>query len=87
VHSCREITELASQYLDGELGLGTRVLVRMHLLACRHCRRFVEQLRRTIELTRQVPTELGPPELEERLITAFRKRAAMADKQSPREGS
>jgi len=48
--ACREVTELASQHLDGELPLGKRVAFRLHVMMCRHCRRYLRQLRATIVL-------------------------------------
>ncbi|NER60080.1 zf-HC2 domain-containing protein [Pseudomonas sp. MAFF212428] len=43
--SCKELVAQASDYLDGQLTLGDRLLARQHLLFCRHCRRFLRQLR------------------------------------------
>ncbi len=40
---CREVSELASTYLDGELPWRARMAVKMHLLMCHHCRRFMRQ--------------------------------------------
>ncbi len=43
--SCREAAELvASDGLEGA-GWGRRLGVRLHLLMCRHCRRYARQLR------------------------------------------
>jgi anti-sigma factor ChrR (cupin superfamily) len=44
VLSCRDVTASASRLVDGELGLGERMAVRVHLIVCVHCRRFVRQL-------------------------------------------
>jgi len=43
--SCKEVTELASRSLDRPLPLGRRIAMRLHLLACEGCRRYLEQLR------------------------------------------
>ncbi len=43
--SCREVGELvAGDGLEGA-GWGQRLRVRLHLLMCRHCRRYARQLR------------------------------------------
>lgn len=42
--SCRQITEKASDMLDGQLPVHERLAVRVHLLMCVHCRRFQRQL-------------------------------------------
>lgn len=43
--TCKELVARTSDYLDGQLDLRARLAVRSHLLLCRHCRRFVRQMR------------------------------------------
>jgi anti-sigma factor ChrR (cupin superfamily) len=43
--TCREVTDNASAMIDAELGLRKRIAVRLHLMMCKNCRRFVRQLR------------------------------------------
>ena len=44
--SCRDLANVvASDYVDGNLGLRARFGVRMHLAMCENCRRFIKQLR------------------------------------------
>ena len=43
--SCKDASRLISQMQDGELPLRRRLAVRLHLLFCDACRRFVRQLR------------------------------------------
>jgi anti-sigma factor RsiW len=43
--SCREVTERASALIDRELSWSERLQMRIHLAMCRHCSRFVSQLR------------------------------------------
>jgi hypothetical protein len=43
--SCRESAHLLLQGEDRPLGLGERLLLRLHLTACDGCTRFVGQLR------------------------------------------
>jgi anti-sigma factor RsiW len=43
--NCRQVTARASALLDGELSWGQRLQMRMHLAMCRHCSRFMAQLR------------------------------------------
>ena len=44
LRSCREISELVSQGLDRELGLGERLALGLHLTICKGCRRFSRQM-------------------------------------------
>ena len=41
--TCQEVTAKASLMVDGELGFGERISVRMHLSMCVKCRRFARQ--------------------------------------------
>lgn len=49
---CREIVDNADQLLNGDLNRRQRLAIKMHLLMCRHCRRYVRQLR---ALLRAIP--------------------------------
>lgn len=42
--SCKEVTDLASRRQDAPLSLRTRVAMRLHLLICTMCSRYVQQL-------------------------------------------
>jgi hypothetical protein len=50
--SCRDVGQKASDYLDGRLSWWTRIKVRLHILMCRHCRRYLVQLRLVIRALR-----------------------------------
>lgn len=58
---CRDLAELVTPYLEGALPLRTRFAARFHLWLCGACRRYVEQMRRTIHFLRSGPP---PPPLE-----------------------
>ena len=47
---CRELVELVTEYLDGELPAATRARFEKHLRRCRACERYLEQLRQTVRL-------------------------------------
>jgi anti-sigma factor RsiW len=72
--SCREVTELASQYVDRELPIAKRMAIRMHVAMCAHCRRFVRQLRATVELLRTLGEPTRPVVVGDALLAAFRAR-------------
>jgi len=44
ITTCKETTELASRAMDERLSFGDRVAMRMHLVICENCRRFMQQL-------------------------------------------
>jgi len=46
--SCKNITDIACDYLEKHLPPYKRLQVKLHLLMCHHCRRYLSQLRTTI---------------------------------------
>ena len=58
--TCRQMSELVTDYLERALPLGTRLDARWHLLLCPACRRYYDQMRQTIRLLAGRP--LPPPE-------------------------
>jgi hypothetical protein len=42
--SCKDASRLISQLQDGNVSLGRRLLIRIHLLGCDACSRFDRQL-------------------------------------------
>lgn len=46
--NCRTVVARSSDYLDLDLPTGQRVGIVLHLLMCRHCRRFLRQLRLSV---------------------------------------
>ncbi len=49
---CREISEQASDHIDGRLSAGARMQMAMHLLMCGRCRSFMRQMRLTVAALR-----------------------------------
>ena len=74
--NCREASKLASDSLDRPLPLGKRVAVRVHLLMCRFCRRYLEQIRWIRETIRcsDEETRTLPEETELRLTGEAKER-------------
>ena len=70
--SCREVVELVTAYLEGALSLGDRMRFENHLSACDGCTMYLEQMRRTIELTGTLRIDDVPPDVVSKLVHAFR---------------
>jgi anti-sigma factor RsiW len=70
--ACRDIVELVTAYLEDALSPTDRERFEEHLVFCDGCDRYLEQMRLTISATSHVPIEELPPELEVRLLEAFR---------------
>ncbi len=43
--SCKEVARIVASDLLDDLAWGRRLALRLHLLMCRHCRRYAQQLR------------------------------------------
>lgn len=71
--TCKDVHGEIRRYLDGTMPWGLRMRVRMHLMMCRDCRRYVTQLRQAdvaVVAANEVPE---PTEaLERRLLEIFR---------------
>ena len=70
--SCRELVELVTAYFEGDLSKGERKRFEAHLAECDGCTTYIEQMRRTIELTGGLRVEDVSPEAEEKLLGVFR---------------
>ncbi len=72
---CRDIADLASDYVNGDLSWLGRFAVRLHLTMCRFCRRYVRQMRETVGLLRGLrkETETGLKELARTLFRSTRR--------------
>jgi hypothetical protein len=77
VLSCRDFAHVhASDYLDRQLGWRQRAAVRLHLMLCDNCRRFIAQLREVRAVLRRRPVapvvdEAMAQDLADRLSAAF----------------
>ena len=43
--SCKDIAQLASESYDRSLTLGERLSIRLHMVRCRMCSRYISQLK------------------------------------------
>lgn len=69
--SCQQITELVTDYLEGRLSLGQRLLFQVHLGMCGHCRAYLRQMQQTIQTVGRLPEETLPPHVEQELLRRF----------------
>ncbi len=70
--SCKDITDLLTEYLEGEMSLGDRMRIRMHLAMCGHCRTYVTQLKLTVDSCGRIPPPEVTEDLREDLLATFR---------------
>ena len=69
--ACRQVVELVTAYLEGDLSARDRRRFEAHLAGCPHCTTYVEQMRVTLERAGSVSLEGLSPHAEEELLAAF----------------
>jgi predicted anti-sigma-YlaC factor YlaD len=69
--TCRDMTELSTEYLENTLGWRRRLAVRLHLAICSLCRAYYDQLAKTLVLLRGRPLD-GPDAMTETRLLAGR---------------
>jgi hypothetical protein len=70
VLKCRDVSELATDYMERALPLRLWLGVRLHLFLCSMCRAYLDQLRKTAVLLHGRPLPHPSAEVEARLISA-----------------
>ncbi len=55
--TCREFVEVLTDYLEGVLEPSQRADVERHIVICRGCSNYVEQMRSTIDLLGRIAAE------------------------------
>jgi predicted anti-sigma-YlaC factor YlaD len=73
--NCREITERASDFLDGTSPWHARFQVRLHLMMCRFCREYVRQMALVVRTLQRLPTQPPSVEMNEELLAVLRAEA------------
>ena len=70
--TCSDIVELVTEYLDGSLPPDDATLFEQHLNFCDGCVWYVDQIRATVETVGRIDPQDVPPDVRDRLLTAFR---------------
>ena len=69
---CQQMVELITDYLEGTLPRAQRRRFEAHLAGCEHCSEYLDQMRRTIDLTGRLRAEELDTEVKAALVAAFR---------------
>jgi anti-sigma factor RsiW len=70
--ACRQVVELVTDYLEGDLPEALRAAVERHLAECPPCVAYVEQMRTTALSLRDISVKSISPAAREELLAAFR---------------
>jgi predicted anti-sigma-YlaC factor YlaD len=66
--NCRELLDMLSEYVDGELEARLCNEIEQHMVGCQNCRIVVDSLRKTVSLYQMIQDETAMPEdMRERL--------------------
>ena len=71
--TCQELVELVTEYLEHTLPPPDVARFESHLSGCTGCTNYVEQARRTIDLTGQLTEDSLTPAARTELLNAFRR--------------
>jgi predicted anti-sigma-YlaC factor YlaD len=70
--TCKEITELVTDYLEGRMSFARRVSFHLHLGTCRHCRAYLRQMKMTVRTLGKLADEPIPISLRDELAVRLR---------------
>ena len=70
--TCRDMSELVTDYLERATPLRVRMGMWHHLWRCEACRHYFDQVRRTVRLLASGPPTRPDPQIEEKALAALR---------------
>ena len=70
--TCRDMSELVTDYMERATPLRVRLGMWLHLLQCDACRRYFDQVRRTVQLLNSRPPAPLEPATEDSVLAAVR---------------
>lgn len=69
--SCKELTEIVTDWAEGRLSFGDRLRFQLHLGMCRNCRAYVRQMKATAAAMGKLPPPALSKETEAELLRRF----------------
>ena len=70
--TCAELVELVTDYFEGALSARDRERFEQHVVFCGGCSNYLDQMRRTVELTGRLTEADVSPEARDALLASFR---------------
>jgi anti-sigma factor RsiW len=70
--TCQQIIKLVSDYVEGNLSEGDRKRFETHVRTCEGCTRYLDQMRKTIEIAGTLTEEDLGPVARDDLLRLFR---------------
>lgn len=69
VLKCVDVTELATDHMEGALPWRKSLALRLHLAICSFCRRHFRQLRQSVGLLHEMPVPPPDESVEEQILS------------------
>ena len=69
--TCQQLTELVTEYLEGNLSFGQRLSFQFHVGMCRSCRSYLRQMRLPTTVLGHVPPIEIPDGVRAELLARF----------------
>ncbi len=70
--TCRQVTQLVTEYLEGKLSWKDAIRFQLHLGMCRHCRRYLRDMKVTVRVLGGLPAVAIPNDTMDALMERFR---------------
>ena len=70
--TCHELVELVTDYLEGAMPQPDRDRLELHLGECSRCRRYLNQMKQTIQTVGHLREDAVPPKAQKELLQVFR---------------
>lgn len=75
---CKDVAHLSSEYIDNSLSFWQLINIKMHLLMCSNCRRFIKQLKNTVDVSTDIDRSnlQDQPRCSDKILTLVKKRSS-----------
>lgn len=70
---CQEVVELVTDYLEGSMPPRERARFESHIADCPNCRRYLAQMRTTLDVLGRIEAEAVAPEAMDEMLELYRR--------------
>lgn len=70
---CQEVVELVTDYLEGTMPPRERARFESHIADCPNCRRYLAQMRTTLDVLGRIEAEAVAPEAMDEMLELYRR--------------
>ena len=74
--TCKELNRLLTDYVDKKVPLSKRILIKIHLIRCKNCRRVYKQFKKMLKMTGKINLMEVNSDAIEMLMPLFKSKIA-----------